>query len=97
MQAVPYSRIRPVTSYEPNKAKFDPSTTHNAAFQAHKMVPMFRGGAPVTSLMRETHPFEGKSTYRGDFTKMPGEGRLGSLVAAGMLGHVLVHSYFSKP
>ncbi|GAX77971.1 hypothetical protein CEUSTIGMA_g5413.t1 [Chlamydomonas eustigma] len=71
-KAVPYSRIRPVTSYEPNKAKFDPSTTHNAAFQAHKVVPTFRGGAPVTSLMRETHPFEGKSTYRGDFTKMPG-------------------------
>lgn len=68
-KTVPYSRHRPQTSFEPNRAKFEDSTTHNAAYQAYKMVPAFRGGPPVTSLRGESLPFDGRSTYAGDFVK----------------------------
>ena len=75
MQQVPYSRATATGSkaYQPNKELFDGRTTHAAAYQSYKVVPTTRGGPPAGSLNREHIPFEGKSAYASDFTKMPGE------------------------
>ena len=59
--------------YVPESGKFDGSTTHNAAFQSYKVVPTARGGPQAGGLAREHVPFEGKSAYQSDFTKMPRE------------------------
>lgn len=72
-QQVPYTRVRASSkSFEPSTERFDDRTTHNAAFQAHKVVPTVRGGPAVGGLPKEHIPFEGMSAYKSDFTKMPG-------------------------
>lgn len=65
-KAVPYARVRPTNAYEPNREKFNDSTTHKAAYQGLS-VPAYRAGPTHKPL--ETYRFEGQSSYQSEFDK----------------------------
>lgn len=70
LQAVPYARVKPANAFEPNKAPFDGSTTHKAAFVPMAVVPAGKFGP--SRVPREPLPFEGISAYKDDFRKLNG-------------------------
>mmetsp|Transcript_20059 Transcript_20059/g.55839 ORF Transcript_20059/g.55839 Transcript_20059/m.55839 type:complete len:548 (-) Transcript_20059:407-2050(-) len=68
----PYRRVKPDNSFQPNPARFDDTTTHKTTFVPFA-VPATRGPlAPQSTLDKEKHPFEGQTTYKDDYRKMPG-------------------------
>lgn len=68
---VPYARVKPNNAFQPNKAPFDASTTHKAAFADYGVVPSYRGKPQRSTFGKESKPFEGESTYKTNFSKMP--------------------------
>jgi len=67
--------VRPANAFEPNKAPFDGTTTQRTAYVPREVQPAVRMQARGSSLNREQHPFEGRSLYKDDFTRMPGAAR----------------------
>ncbi|KAF5841944.1 hypothetical protein DUNSADRAFT_10115 [Dunaliella salina] len=79
----PYRRVKPDNTYQPNPARFDDTTTNKATYVPFS-VPATRGPiAPQSALDKEKHPFEGQSTYKDDFRKMPGGLRAERKIAQG--------------
>ncbi len=66
--------VKPSNAYVPNTAPFDGSTTNKANFVNYGVMPTFRGGPNRSSAFgKDGSPvFEGQSTYKANFTRMPG-------------------------
>jgi hypothetical protein len=86
-------RVRASGGYEPIKAKFEDSTTTSSTFKPHHIEKRIVRGGPTTGglayLGKESLPFEGNSTYGGDFKKinpggLGGDSRSGNMRFVGV-------------